>query len=61
MLKELKVRDLALVAESTLRFGPGLNLLTGETGSGSRSARGPPPTRFATARSEPRLKQSSIR
>ncbi|TMD75281.1 MAG: hypothetical protein E6I82_05315 [Chloroflexi bacterium] len=34
MIKELKVRDLALVAESTLRFGPGLNLLTGETGSG---------------------------
>jgi len=28
------VRDLALVAESTVRFGPGLNLLTGETGSG---------------------------
>ena len=28
------MRDLALVAESTLRFGPGLNLLTGETGSG---------------------------
>lgn len=34
MLKQLKVRDLALVAESTVRFGPGLNLLTGETGSG---------------------------
>ncbi|HSS62768.1 MAG TPA: AAA family ATPase, partial [Candidatus Limnocylindrales bacterium] len=34
MLKELMVRDLALVAESTVRFGPGLNLLTGETGSG---------------------------
>ena len=34
MLKELKVRDLALVAEATVRFGPGLNLLTGETGSG---------------------------
>jgi DNA repair protein RecN (Recombination protein N) len=34
MLKELRVRDLALVAESTVRFGPGLNLLTGETGSG---------------------------
>jgi DNA repair protein RecN (Recombination protein N) len=34
MLKELKVRDLALVAESTVRFGKGLNLLTGETGSG---------------------------
>jgi DNA repair protein RecN (Recombination protein N) len=28
------VRDLALVAEATARFGPGLNLLTGETGSG---------------------------
>src|SRR5437879_8462239 len=33
LLKELKVRDLALVAESNVRFGPGLNLLTGETGS----------------------------
>jgi DNA repair protein RecN (Recombination protein N) len=34
MLKELKVRDLALVAESRVIFGSGLNLLTGETGSG---------------------------
>jgi DNA repair protein RecN (Recombination protein N) len=34
LLKELRVRDLALVAEATARFGPGLNLLTGETGSG---------------------------
>jgi DNA repair protein RecN (Recombination protein N) len=34
MLQELRVRDLALVAEATARFGPGLNLLTGETGSG---------------------------
>jgi DNA repair protein RecN (Recombination protein N) len=34
VLKELKVRDLALVAESLVRFGSGLNLLTGETGSG---------------------------
>jgi DNA repair protein RecN (Recombination protein N) len=34
MLTELRVRDLALVAESRVRFGPGLNLLTGETGSG---------------------------
>lgn len=34
MLQELRVRDLALVAEATVRFGPGLNLLTGETGSG---------------------------
>ena len=34
MLRELRVRDLAIVAESRVRFGPGLNLLTGETGSG---------------------------
>ena len=34
MLKELTVRDLALIAESRVRFGSGLNLLTGETGSG---------------------------
>ena len=34
MLKELRVRDLALVAEARVRFEPGLNLLTGETGSG---------------------------
>jgi DNA repair protein RecN (Recombination protein N) len=34
MLRELRVRDLALVAESRVRFGQGLNLLTGETGSG---------------------------
>src|ERR1700682_3787042 len=34
VLKELRVRDLALVAECRVRFGPGLNLLTGETGSG---------------------------
>jgi DNA repair protein RecN (Recombination protein N) len=33
-LRELRVRDLALVAESSVRFEPGLNLLTGETGSG---------------------------
>src|SRR3989440_6914512 len=34
VLRELVVRDLALVAEATVRFGPGLNLLTGGTGSG---------------------------
>ena len=34
MLKELHVRDLALVESAQVRFGPGLNLLTGETGSG---------------------------
>jgi DNA repair protein RecN (Recombination protein N) len=34
MLRKLKVRDLALVASAEVHFGPGLNLLTGETGSG---------------------------
>ena len=34
MLRELRVRDLALVAEARVHFEPGLNLLTGETGSG---------------------------
>ena len=34
MLKKLKVRDLALVSEAEVALGPGLNLLTGETGSG---------------------------
>jgi DNA repair protein RecN (Recombination protein N) len=34
MLRELHVRDLALVDNACVRFGPGLNLLTGETGSG---------------------------
>ena len=34
MLSELTVRDLALVEQARVRFQPGLNLLTGETGSG---------------------------
>jgi DNA repair protein RecN (Recombination protein N) len=34
MLEELHVRELALVERAEVRFSPGLNLLTGETGSG---------------------------
>ena len=34
MLTELRVRDLAVIADVTLRLGPGLNVLTGETGAG---------------------------
>jgi DNA repair protein RecN (Recombination protein N) len=34
VLRELRVRDLALLAAADVRFGDGLNLLTGETGSG---------------------------
>jgi DNA repair protein RecN (Recombination protein N) len=34
VIELLRVRDLALVEEATLEFGPGLNVLTGETGAG---------------------------
>jgi DNA repair protein RecN (Recombination protein N) len=34
MLTALRVRDLATVADVTLTLGPGLNVLTGETGAG---------------------------
>lgn len=34
MLRSLRVRDLATVADVTLELGPGLNVLTGETGAG---------------------------
>ncbi|HVH68591.1 MAG TPA: DNA repair protein RecN [Gemmatimonadales bacterium] len=34
MLAELRVRDLAVIADVTLPLAPGLNVLTGETGAG---------------------------
>jgi DNA repair protein RecN (Recombination protein N) len=34
MITELRVRDLATIADVTLHLGPGLNVLTGETGAG---------------------------
>src|SRR6476646_9892585 len=34
VLSELRVRDLATIADVTLQLGPGLNVLTGETGAG---------------------------
>ncbi len=34
MLTELRVRDLAVISDSTLTLEPGLNVLTGETGAG---------------------------
>ena len=34
MISELRVRDLATIADVTLELGPGLNVLTGETGAG---------------------------
>jgi len=34
MLSELRLRNLAVIEEVTVPFGPGLNVLTGETGAG---------------------------
>ena len=34
MLTDMRVRDLAVIADVALRFEPGLNVLTGETGAG---------------------------
>src|SRR5919109_1088344 len=34
MLAELRVRDLATISDVSLQLGPGLNVLTGETGAG---------------------------
>lgn len=34
MLTELRVRDVAVIADARLDLGPGLNVLTGETGAG---------------------------
>jgi len=34
VLTELRIQDLAVVASAALEFGPGLNVLTGETGAG---------------------------
>ncbi|MBP2647217.1 MAG: repair protein RecN [Gemmatimonadetes bacterium] len=34
MIAELRVRDLATIADVTLQLGPGLNVLSGETGAG---------------------------
>lgn len=34
MLEEIRIRDLGVIAESVLELGPGLTVLTGETGAG---------------------------
>ncbi len=34
MLRELKISDFAIIDEALIEFGPGLNILTGETGAG---------------------------
>ena len=34
MLRSLRVKNLALIRETEVEFGEGLNILTGETGAG---------------------------
>ncbi|MBJ95683.1 MAG: DNA repair protein RecN [Rickettsiales bacterium] len=34
MLRELRIRDVAIIEDIELRFGPGLNVISGETGAG---------------------------
>src|SRR5256885_16001421 len=34
MLRELRIRNFAVIESVTVEFGPGLNVLTGETGAG---------------------------
>ncbi len=34
MLRELRIREVAIIDEVTLSFGPGLNVISGETGAG---------------------------
>lgn len=40
MLEELHVRDLALIEDAWLEFGPGMTVLTGETGAGKTALLG---------------------
>ena len=34
MIEEISIRDLGVISDAKLKFGPGLNVLTGETGAG---------------------------
>ena len=43
MLTNLHVKNLALIDEAEVEFGPGLNILTGETGAGKSGGRTPRP------------------
>ena len=36
MLRSLRVKNLALIRETEVEFGEGLNILTGETGDGEK-------------------------
>ena len=38
MIESLRIENVAVVEEAELEFGPGLNVLTGETGAGRTAA-----------------------
>ena len=40
MIETLRIEGLAIVEKAELEFGPGLNVLTGETGAGKSIVRG---------------------
>ena len=59
MLQNLYVKNLALIDETEVEFGPGLNILTGETGAGKSLLLGSRPGRkvqrgYAAERSKER-------
>src|SRR4030067_151558 len=69
MLTELRLRNLAVIEEVTVPFGPGLNVLSGETGAGKAividallpliGARGPPGVAGGRAGGAPRPARAS--
>ena len=54
MLRELRVKNLAVIESLTVPFGPGLNVLTGETGAGKSILIDALPSSSASAPSRPR-------
>ena len=42
MIEEIRIRELGVIRDARLELGPGLTVLTGETGAGSRKSAPPP-------------------
>ena len=50
MLTELNIKNFAIIDQLHVEFGPGLNVLTGETGAGKSIPREQPQPRVQFAR-----------